>query len=325
MTIRIKTFLLIVSTVLGSWTHRCLAADPNAATLTQLEGTVKIFSHPSSSLPKETGNPAHPRVLYEGEYYQVQDAREGNLLERGNIIRTAPDSKARLVYPNGDQINLSPGTAYRVFWDEKASKRTTRIQLMYGKVRGVIEKGGPRSHLIIRTKSAVLGVRGTDFFVAEDDSDHTMHVSVIRGSVEVTPQTSNAKPMEVAAGFSAEVTAQVELRRTTQEDLIGIQKSTTVLTKPAASQGSEQIEHLEKTAVEMTLKDIRTNDPKLYEALQKKPELKLAEMTIADLNAAAVQNLLKDAPKAPQKRKPYKSELDDIEEGAYQKYFKNVE
>ncbi|MGZ3696592.1 MAG: FecR family protein [Bdellovibrionota bacterium] len=330
-------------------------AESQVGTLTQVEGEVKVFSHPSKTMAE--GGTAGARALFEGEYYEVGPAKVGDRVEKGNIVRTAPTAKARVVFDNGDQFNVGPGTAYRIFWKE--NEAGTNVNLMYGKLRGIIEKGGPRSKLQVKTKTAIMGVRGTDFFIAHGGQDNTTEVSIIRGAVEVKPENAPAatKPVEVKAGMSAEVSAPpapaetetkaetktetteggkqvakkveetkvapvVELRKTTQEDLIGIQKSSQITQAPKSEdpKKAEEIKKLETKAVETVMKDIKKTDAKLYAQIEK-----AGNKTTDDINSKAIDKLLLVAPKAPEKRKPYKSELDNLEDGAYEQYFKNVE
>lgn len=327
-------------------------ASEQVGTLTQIEGDVKVFSHPGKTIQ----GPA-PHALYEGEYYSVQQAKIGDKVERGNIVRTMPGAKARVVFENGDQYNVGSATAYRVFWEKDAKVAEVKMNLMYGKLRGIVEKGGPRSKLQIRTKSATMGVRGTDFFIAEDAAKGGTEVSILRGEVEVKPAAPKAQPVQVKTGYSVEVappppapkpiaksedkaeaksgeeTAKkeepsapvVEFRQTTQEDLVAIQKSSTVRTeirREVAEQEelAKKVQELEAKAVKTTLNDIKQTDPKLYAQIQAKPV-----QSTEELHQRTVQNLLQTAPKAPAKRKPYKSELEDLEQGAYERYFKKVD
>jgi len=302
-------------------------ANQNSATLTGVDGDVKIFTHPS----KKAEGPA-PRALFEGEYYSVESAKVGVPVENGNIIRTAPGSKVKVVYENGDQFNVGPATAYRIFWDQKdEAKGKTEIAMMYGKIRGVVSKEGPRSRLFIKTKTATMGVRGTDFFIADDGGVGT-EVSVLRGKVEVEKKATEGKKaekVELAQGNSVEVSTEkdvkpVEVRKTTQEELTAISKSTTTTTKTTEELKKEvgetefkKLETLEKKAVEATLKDIKTYNPKLYAELDTK---KMANSN--ELNQSVVTTLTKEAPAAPKKRKPYRAELEDLGADAYKKYFK---
>jgi hypothetical protein len=319
-------------------------AGDQVGTLTQIEGPVMIFSHPSKVLSKEmtktlqTSDQAGTPVLYQGEYFLTREAKVGDLVEKGNIVRTTPASKARLIFPNGDQIHIGSGTFFRVSWDQDTAKAKTQIDLPYGKIRGIIEKGGARSRLKVKTKTAIMGVRGTDFFILGDGAqDGTTEISLLRGEVEVVPKTK-PKTYTLKAGFSAEikthedaknplVVPQVELRKTTQEEFIGIQRSSVISSGPIQSKEvapelSKRIENLEKKAVETTLKDIKTSDPKLFAALEKQNK---AALKLEDLNRSAVQQLFKDAPPAPEKRKPKKTEMENLENGAYEKYFKHLD
>jgi hypothetical protein len=124
--------------------------------------------------------------------------------------------------------------------------------------------------------------------------------------------TAAAAPAETET--PAAPPAKVELRRTTQEGLIAIQKSSEVKTE--IHEEVARIEALEKKAVETTLKDIKAHDPKLYAQIEATHPRRVEQ-----IHASAVQNLVKDAPKAPAKKKPFKSELEDLEQGAYEKYF----
>ena len=323
-----------------------LAADTKVGTLTQVQGEVKVFRNPSKKLPAPTPGATH--ALFEGEYYVVTDAKVGDSVENGAIVRTTPSAKARVVYENGDQFNVGPGTAYKIAWSDRATAdkgqiAKTEVNLMYGKLRGIIEKGGPRSKLQIKTRTAIMGVRGTDFFIASGGEDNGTHVTVVRGNVEVKPEPAKdapkdappAKAIEIKAGMSAEVTPPVEvsksapavapaveLRKSTQEDLIGIQRTSVInkATAAATTEEAKKVEQLEKKAVETTMKDIKATDAKLYAELTKDPS-----KTNDAVNSKAIDKLLAVAPKAPEKRKPYKSELDDLEAGAYEKYFKNVD
>jgi hypothetical protein len=318
-------------------------ASDQVGTITQVDGDVKLFTHPSKKLQEGAASKSGgSHALYEGEYYVVENAKVGARVEQGNIVRTAPGAKGRVVFENGDQLNVGPGSAMRVFWDKDSKDSKTRLDLAYGKVRGIVEKGGPRSKLQIRTKTATMGVRGTDFFIADGGKDGGTEVSIMRGSVQVQPKAAGAKPVEVKQGMSADippapapvaapktgekvaaapapVQPAVELRKTTQEELVGIQKSSVIEKKAGApaQEASPEVAKLEKAAVATTMKDIKVYDPKLYEKIQ---EQKLTSTD--DINGQVVATLIKEAPKAPEKRKPYKSEIDNLEQGAYEKYFK---
>jgi hypothetical protein len=275
------------------------------AVLTQMEGGgVQIFSNPS----KKVDGPS-PRALYEGEYYTVRDAKVGDALASGNVIRTSATSKARVVYANGDQMQLAPGSSYRIF----LTRNKKELELKYGRIRAILANGGPRKGLKLKTKSATMGVRGTDFVLGEAE------VSVLRGTIEVQTK-GGAKPKTVKDGESADIVAEpksasvsTQIRKTTQQELIEIQKVSTL--SPASEVPADikdKIETLERKATEMVLKDIQKADPELHAQLQ-------GAQSAADLNKATVGKVFQAAPTAT---KPGLQELEAIEPDAYRKYFK---
>ena len=306
------------------------------ATLTRIEGQVHLLKEPSKTPATQVPEGAK-RVKYEnGMHYLAVQAKLGDSIGNGHFLRTETNARAQVTYPNGDQITIGPGTMYEVKWaadSEDPEKAKVQMHLLFGKMRGVVEKGGPRSKLQIRTRTATMGVRGTDFFIAAEGKSGT-EVSTLRGEVEVIPMAGAAassgtsepvtKPVVVAVGQSVAVThAAAEIRKTTQQDLKAIQvtsevKSVTVEEAKASAEIDQKIATLEKKAAETALKDVQKTDPELYAQLAVRGQ----EIRSEHIQEQVVTRLLKTAPLAPAKRKPFRSELDDLEQGTYQKYFK---
>lgn len=314
----------LVTCVMGFAALSMAEAKEQVGTLTQVEGDVKLFFAPSKSPDGEK-----PRALFEGEYFTVRAAKQGDTVENGNIVRTHPGSKARVVFPNGDQYNVAASSAYRVQWKDDAGK-DPQVQLMYGKIRGIVAKGGPRSKLMIRTKNAVMGVRGTDFYIADDGAD-TTEVSVMRGQVAVAPvakaedkKATPPKEIQVQPGQSAEVTQSAAekampaavVRKTSKEEFKQIVADST-FSKPA-SELSEPLKRLEEKAKDAVIQDIKKENPKLAEQMLGK-----GPVDVAAINSAVVQDLEKNAPATPKRQKPKRKDLDA--ENAYKRYFKDVE
>ena len=98
--IHAKTALAVsIASIAAFAAHFPSHASDQSATLTQVQGDVKIFTNPG----KTAQGPA-PHALYEGQYYSVRDAAPGEKIDKGNIVRAAPGARARVVYENGDQI-----------------------------------------------------------------------------------------------------------------------------------------------------------------------------------------------------------------------------
>lgn len=334
-------FLILIASaaVFDSRADVPMSSSSQQGTITQVTGQVQVFSHPSQKGGKLNG-PA-PHALFEGETYSVRTAKLGDIVDQGNIVRTAPGAQTRVVFENGDQFHVGSATSYRVKWGKTQGK--TQVNLMYGKLRGIIEKGGPRTGLSIRTRSATMGVRGTDFFIATGGADHGTEVSVLRGSVAVTVETTKSKKapvMELKSGYSTGIVPEelgkpnhappeIELRKTTQEELRAIQKSSEITQVPKGSSSSDallvspevkqKVDSLEARALATTMKDIERHDPVMFAQLKVQSK-EMTPQTVDQLNAMAVNKMVEKAPKAPEKRKPYKSEIEDLESGAYENY-----
>lgn len=186
-----------VAILLASLSFHASANPDQTATITRAFGKVQILYNPSTTIKGDK-----PHVSYNKRYYHVKRARRGDKIENGNLIQTGKASRVRLVYRNGDQVLISPETVYQITWNE--DKRTPpKAELVMGKIRAMVRKNGPRAKMQVKTRTAAMGVRGTDFFVDARTKSGESKVTVLRGKVAVKPQSVKAKAIEVPAGFSA--------------------------------------------------------------------------------------------------------------------------
>ncbi|WP_176736772.1 FecR family protein [Oligoflexus tunisiensis] len=323
------------------------ADNQHTAKITRFFGKAEILSEPAE---KKTGKPPH--VLFEGHYYHVEPAKVGAEVKLGSVIQTKEKTMVRLVYPNGDQIMISPSSSYKVTLETKDGHEKPVSELIYGKFRAVISKEGPRKESEVRTRTMVMGIRGTDFHVSAYSEQGGSKVSVLRGAVAVTPQAAKAgeqpQTIEVKTGYSAAVPSETEaplkVAATDKFDLKAIQESVSFTKLPPAApadpQTQKQIAALEEKAVETTKKDIQTGDPELYKRIQaaeakgkkidnvdvlqavtlEKALVRAPEPTREKIEALSKAGLIQK-PAAPP-RKPTSQELDELESGIYDKYFK---
>ena len=291
-----------------------LFANDYVGTIIKLQGDVKIFSHPSQKID----GPA-PHVLYDGQYYSVKDAKLGARLDNGYILQTGNGSRARIVFKNGDQLNIGEGTSYSISWHPSASneqKQESVINLLRGQLRAIVSKNGPRSGLKVHTKNAALGVRGTDFYVSKQGNSGELHISVLRGQVELkslVPTTNNTRTLSVATGSSGSVISlkenlnQMNLTNTSRQQYIEIQKTSSVISTQIPPQESRaQIASLEKAALKVTVEDIKYYQPQFDNKKIK---------SISELNSLVVKTLYQKTPRNSGK------DFDLQEEDPYEKYF----
>jgi len=180
--------------------------------------------------------------------------------------------------------------------------------------------------------------------------------TVLRGSVEIKQAgaTPEQKPVVVPAGSTAKVNAmakaikpddateskehkakiaeqpKIAVAQTTKQDLIIIQHSTKVKKavlpmnsegeNVTASEEEKEIALLENKAVEATLEDIKTYNPKLYETIKAKHGEGEANriVDVDEIQAETVRALFIDAPSDPGNTKPVLDDLESVD--VYEKY-----
>jgi hypothetical protein len=251
--------------------------------------------------------------------------RLGSKVYSGSYIRTGGNSKVKVVYKNGDQMMVGPGTIYQIKGVKLSNGKTTStMKLMYGTVRAVIDKDGPRNNMKIKTKTAAMGVRGTDFKIYQGGAKTKTKLVVLRGEVEVKVKKVPKKEI-IKAGTTMETTQknditnkpEVIVKPVTKVDLISIQKETKIeKSEEEVSQAVKvEIEKAQKKAAEVTVKDIKRYNAnsvaKLDQSKIDNPEA---------LNSVAVKSLIKDAP-VGRKGKIDLDTFNDLQSNAYDKYF----
>ena len=311
--------------IISSYTTRALAeADRSTAFLTRSEGDVKIFTSPSEAAPK--ANPdGGPAIKFDGKFYIEKLAKRGAKVGPGELLKTGPDGKARIIFRNGDQVTVSENTAYRM--TDQAGGKGALMEIIFGDARSIILPGGPRSGMKVITKSMSMGVRGTDFHVKAWSGSGGSEVTVIRGAVTVEKKSDvPTKAVELTAGQSAivkaaapapaakeptttgavalpQVTEEIVVKQTSQQELVRIQQATTVAPAPKTEKESEEtpdiaeMASLEAKAVENVMTDIKQHDPKAYEALQAKQSAGNGSPVDVDaINSVSVGKLFDQAP-----------------------------
>lgn len=126
---------------------------------------------------------------------KTRDAKMGEHLNPGDSILTQKGSVAKLLLADDSVIDLGPDSHFKINSFEKSANghgdRKVDLALEQGTARSVIrEKIGPKGLWHLKTKSAVMGVRGTEFVVNANAGDQ--RVTVLEGSVAVADVRSVA-------------------------------------------------------------------------------------------------------------------------------------
>ncbi len=114
-------------------------------------------------------------------------AERGTRLDVGDHLRTGPHTSAVIKYVDGSKLFLGRGTDVVL---GKNNGETQWNEISYGQVRGMVPKpkgaypsGPPR--FAVRSRAAVMGVRGTDFVFQAAEGLNTAEVHTLEGLVEV--------------------------------------------------------------------------------------------------------------------------------------------
>lgn len=127
--------------------------------------------------------------------------RAGTQLSKGALVRTGPDSFVTLLLPDGSLCTLPSNSTVRLLHmtTGKASGPAVQLELEAGEVESrVPPRTIPRGQdsFRVRTRTAVVGVRGTRFRVRLTDTDRVA-VSVLESLVAV--QAAGGQELELTA------------------------------------------------------------------------------------------------------------------------------
>jgi hypothetical protein len=186
--LKMKSINLNIITLLFCLPLTVIASN-HVGTISKLRGQVEILSGKTANASNNA-----QQVKYNGKYYKIKKASLGSKVMQGELVRTGKRSLAKIIFENGDQIMISPGSEYKLSAPSKNKKSVSFIKLTRGKLRAIISKEGPRNKMKVITRNASMAVRGTDFYVNAKGFDRS-EVSVIRG--KVTLKISKVKKNKV--------------------------------------------------------------------------------------------------------------------------------
>lgn len=135
-----------------------------------------------------------------------RDATAGMRVGTGSELSTGEDGHITLQLPDGSELALPARSSARI--ERLNGFRTNRSQdlrlrLGNGRVESrVARQRGPSARYRIDTPTAVIGVRGTDFRVAWDESERLSITEVTQGSVAVTSKSGKASRVKAGSGMA---------------------------------------------------------------------------------------------------------------------------
>jgi hypothetical protein len=293
-------------------------AQSFVGTFVVVKGDVKILHTPAANDPG-------PFAQVESVKYSYEEAKIGKKVNPGELVQSGADGKAKIAYPNGDTFLVGNGTSLVMpSIDDKDANKMSAIKLIYGRMRSLISKKGPRNNMRVTTPDVVAGVRGTDFFTRANPDVGTQ-LTVLRGEVSVQSISNPSEPIAVKTGFMTQSdhkeAAAPKATEATKEELTALQiesslKATDTDLAELNPEQKKEVIDLNKKSKEALIEDIKTGDPGLGKQIQSKKT-----MNDDEINAAVVAKLYKMAPSAA-KKKPTKADVDSLGKDVYEKYYK---
>jgi hypothetical protein len=107
-----------------------------------------------------------------------------NVIPDGATITTKDKSFVRLTFHDKSQINIGPKSEMLINNFEKG--KVGLVSIIQGQIRAEVSKGpkeAEKSKLIIKTKSAAMGIRGTDFLVSFNPENKNTAIITFEGNV----------------------------------------------------------------------------------------------------------------------------------------------
>ena len=141
-----------------------------------------------------------------------QKVKRGSKVCEGETLRAGKDSYAKVVMPDKNVLTLKSESQLKIseyVFQPKKGKKKVIIDLIYGRVRSKVnQKYHGVQSFEVRTKSAVAGVRGTDFLTEFNAQSGEATVVTFEGLVEMGqlgPKGKITQRTMVRPGFTAKV------------------------------------------------------------------------------------------------------------------------
>lgn len=165
-------FLMGVSASLQN--NLATAADPMYGLFMIVKGDIKVKNLKSETSPAKVGTKIFP----------------------GETVISGVDSRSKIRMSDGNTISVSPSSELKIDKYESAGAegpRNVELNLVDGKVRSKVEQkyDGDKSKFLMKTPTAVAGVRGTDFVTSYSKLTQLTKVVTLHGTVTLSPPNTS--------------------------------------------------------------------------------------------------------------------------------------
>lgn len=144
-----------------------------------------------------------------GKTKKTAPAAVGGKVCSGDTVIAGKASRAKIKMEDGNELNISPESQIvleQYEYNPKQNKKKVLLNVLKGKLRAATQQpnmyndkaaDGSRNAFEVKTKSAVAGVRGTDFLTSYDSRSNATEVVTFRGQVEVGQLGPDGKVVNV--------------------------------------------------------------------------------------------------------------------------------
>jgi FecR protein len=150
---------------------------------------VLLCSLPVQANPQAAGQHAGQiNALIPAATRNAQPAKVQDELQWNDLLKTAHSGRVRAGLEDGSILSLGSDSELRIVQHDSTSQQTS-LEMNFGKVRSqVVKIAKPGGKFEVTTPNAVIGVIGTDFYVAFEKNKTT--VICYEGKVSVTPKAN---------------------------------------------------------------------------------------------------------------------------------------
>lgn len=122
------------------------------------------------------------------------ELKENLGLEEGTRISVLTDGFVALNLADGSRLNLARDTTAELKNVTHDGMKVSLVHLALGQLRALVKKAkaGKGESLVITTKSAAMGVRGTDFLVSYDPATNSTSLVTVEGTVAMAEWNEGA-------------------------------------------------------------------------------------------------------------------------------------
>lgn len=145
--------------------------------------TMCAWAAPSATVLMKKGNVSK---LLPGKH-TAHEVKVGDILPEDTSVLTGERSVVRLKFSNNSTMNLGPKS--KVVVSKMPQKKPNMINLLTGAIKAEVQKEGSagqgesQNKMIIKTKSAVMGVRGTKFQATYNPQNSSTGLVTVEGEV----------------------------------------------------------------------------------------------------------------------------------------------